>query len=526
MVEKSLGLDIGSKFVKLIELVRQKNNISVTKIISKEILYGDSDSPPPSCAIIAEILSDMLKEIDNKRAPLSFISSTHTIFIRIIKVPNVPKDKMKKVIQYEIQKEIPFSLDEVSWDYSVIEGSSLECEEQEATVVAIKKGWLQKDVEVVENAGFNPVSAEIPAVSLYNLVKIQSNPLPGELNAILDIGALNSNLILYSGNKFWVRNLHIAGEKFTSVIEDHYKISKEEAELLKRKGGSELISKNDLMNIFVLTLDSLANEINKSVEYFCQNAEFKNLSNIIISGGGARLSGIDKYLREKLGINVVYVDPFKNFTNKTGQEIDSYKLNFAVAAGLALRNLGNVPVDINLLEGHLEYKRILKQKKLLRVVSALLFLAIVFCSTALGKINASNKKLRLLKVENIINECREVSPEIKKNTKYLNEILMNLDYFASLLKTKHVSLDCFKVIRATMPTDVLLDNCVFNFDYNKSKVGLTIGGTGASYQSINNFVSGLRENGYFSDVKPISSVLIKDDSSKRDFVTFVIKLEI
>ena len=80
-------------------------------------------------------------------------------------------------------------------------------------------------------------------------------------------------------------------------------------------------------------IDDLVEEINRSLEYYRERNPEKPLNEIYITGGGSRLYGLHKYLTDKLGLEIVSINPFSEFNVKSNGEFeDNSKL--AVAAGL------------------------------------------------------------------------------------------------------------------------------------------------------------------------------------------------
>ena len=41
-------------------------------------------------------------------------------FVRKVKLPPVSHSKLKQVVSFEVQQQVPFSLNEVIWDYQII----------------------------------------------------------------------------------------------------------------------------------------------------------------------------------------------------------------------------------------------------------------------------------------------------------------------------------------------------------------------------------------------------------------------
>ena len=67
--------------------------------------------------------------------------SNRTVFTRFVKMPFSDPKKLERLVHFEAQQQIPFPLEEVSWDYQIV-GRNQELE-FEILIAAIKNEILQ-----------------------------------------------------------------------------------------------------------------------------------------------------------------------------------------------------------------------------------------------------------------------------------------------------------------------------------------------------------------------------------------------
>jgi type IV pilus assembly protein PilM len=86
-------------------------------------------------------------------------------------------------------------------------------------------------------------------------------------------------------------------------------------------------------------LDELAGEIRRSLEYHASRYPEAVVQNIELVGGGAKLRNLDAFLSQSLGIPATVGDPLRNMGGNIPAQARADAPAYAVAAGLALREL-------------------------------------------------------------------------------------------------------------------------------------------------------------------------------------------
>jgi Tfp pilus assembly PilM family ATPase len=84
-------------------------------------------------------------------------------------------------------------------------------------------------------------------------------------------------------------------------------------------------------------------ELRKTIDYYSVEEESLVISQVLISGIGARIEGFSDYISKSLGIDVKLGDPFKNLNiskvDIAGADISKDAPIFAVSVGLGLRGI-------------------------------------------------------------------------------------------------------------------------------------------------------------------------------------------
>jgi type IV pilus assembly protein PilM len=156
------------------------------------------------------------------------------VFSRFVKLPPVQGDKLAQIVEFEARQNVPWQLDEVSWDYEVVSKSDVG--EVEVVLAAMKCEPLNEMHEEVVSCGIKVVGVDVGPLSLYNAFRY-SYPDVDEPALVVDLGARSTNLVFVDGERFFTRNLLVGGAAVTNAIAKEFSIPFAEAERQKRSQG-------------------------------------------------------------------------------------------------------------------------------------------------------------------------------------------------------------------------------------------------------------------------------------------------
>ena len=144
-----------------------------------------------------------------------------------------------------------------------------------------------------------------------------------------------------------LRSSHIinkGSQDITLALSKALSISVSEAENLKRthglKGGPEY---RELTEIITVNLDYILYEANGALMAY-QKKYAKNVSKIILTGGGVLLKGLTDLAKISFQTDVIGADPFSKLETPAilAEEFTRTGPEFAVAIGIALRRLSEL----------------------------------------------------------------------------------------------------------------------------------------------------------------------------------------
>jgi type IV pilus assembly protein PilM len=162
---------------------------------------------------------------------------------------------------------------------------------------------------------------------------------------ILDMGAQSTKL--YILERGILRASHIinrGSQDITLAISKSLSLTVAEAENLKRtfglKGGPEY---KELTEVITVNLDYIFYEANTTLINY-QKKYSKNISKIILTGGGVLLKGFSDLAKVSFQTEVIYANPFGKLETPAfmGEQYHQAGPEFAVAIGCALRRLSEI----------------------------------------------------------------------------------------------------------------------------------------------------------------------------------------
>ena len=335
-IKSLIGLDIGSRSIKAVELTREGHGFVMTGYGQTEVL---SEEQRPDA--ILEVLRD--NAFHTKRVVTAVYGKS--VIVRYLSMARMPSEDLRNAIRYEADKYIPFDVEDVVMDSQPFSDDVMEGADGEMRVllVAVKRALIEDHVSLLNGLGLQPTIIDVDSFAVGNAFELSRGGAFYEEDAdraiaLLDIGANKTNInIFYGGTSYFTREVYLAGDDFTHAIAKRLGLDVEAAEMRKREPGDH---PEEVMEAVMPSFDDLANEVLLSFDYF-ENQFDRDVEEVYLSGGGARMAGIDEALERTLNRSIHRWDPSEGIEVHEGT-VDSAMVRanagqLAVAIGLAAR---------------------------------------------------------------------------------------------------------------------------------------------------------------------------------------------
>ena len=371
-----IGLDVSDYSLKLIQLNKSGRETINIQAISKVELPkgliegGEIINKIKVIEAIKTLLDKPLKGKITSRDVVACLPETKT-YLKLIEIEKSP-NKINQIIESEIEKHIPLSLDDIYYDWQILKSSR---ETDLVLIGACPKKIVNQYIEVFKEARLSIVGFEIEAVAISrSLLKEESPKIKKGKNKrnylVIDIGKKRTSLFVYSKDSpLFTLSLPLSGELINSHIAKSLEIDENQAEKAKIICGLDKTkAKGIIRNIISDTIDNIVEKIDESIDYFNHHFPDKgDIEQILICGGGSSIKNIDTYMEEATSIKTSKGDSLINFNNKN-LNIENYfleiykiksdftegsgdsktmsitqdnRLTYSTAIGLALRNIFN-----------------------------------------------------------------------------------------------------------------------------------------------------------------------------------------
>jgi type IV pilus assembly protein PilM len=339
-----LGIDISTAAIKLLEL---------SKVGARYRVESYAVSPLPQDAVIdknitnVEAITDAikiaLKQSGSKLKQASVAVAGSSVMTKVIPMPASIADDMEEQIMVEADQYVPYSLDDVYFDFEVMGTNKNNPEMIDVLLAASRKETIDDRIEALAKAGLKAKIVDVEAFAMENAFALLIDQLPeaveGQTVAIVDIGSTMTTLnILFDGHTVYTREQGFGGKQLTEEIQRRYGLTYEEAGLAKKVGG---LPDNYTIDVLDPFKRAMVQQIQRSIQYFVSSSANRRIDNLIMAGGCASIPGIDKLVHQTLGVHTVIANPFINMTlsNKVKpQSLSNDASAMMIACGLALRS--------------------------------------------------------------------------------------------------------------------------------------------------------------------------------------------
>lgn len=338
-----LGLDIGSSAIKACLLKESKKSL--------QLVTFDLQPLPPEAIVdgaimdsstIVDAIMEVVARNKIKMKDCALSVSGNSVIVKKIPLPAMSRDELEQSIQWEAEQYIPFDINDVFLAVEVL-SQNVQPGQMDVLLVAAKKDLINDYMNVAREAGLKPIVMDVDAFCLQNMFEVNYGELPDQTIVLLDIGATTINInVLSDGVTVFTRDVSMGGNQVTEEIQKQLNITYEEAETYKKGGDSaEAVIPHEVEQVIQQVSDSLASEIQRSLDFYSATSADAAVSRIYLSGGTGNIPSLGRIIGRTSGLPVELVNPFRNIKGdpKTfnPQYLESVGPVAAVSVGLALR---------------------------------------------------------------------------------------------------------------------------------------------------------------------------------------------
>jgi type IV pilus assembly protein PilM len=391
--KKAIGIDVGTHSVKAVQMSHAGGRLRIEHA-GYALLDRNQVNVDPVIAQ-ADAIIQALTQMQTGQSLLVGALAGQTVVIRYPRLNDVPQDQLNRAIETEAGQSIPYDLNEVYLDWSVLERPPTGEGKLKVLLVATKHEVIESRLQVAEAAGIQYGVLSVDSLALADAAESSQFLRPGETVALINIGSSNVSVhFTKDGISNFIRDVSWGARELIQAIAKGRRCDFNEAERLLRSVGEEepmaaptmaeeppamtLTSEQalgnslldplaeeladlggstpaaavagaekDIADLLALPVSRLVSEIRRSFDYYEHQLYEQPVDRIILSGGIAHVPVIRDTLRDELGVETVQIaDPtsgaFALGRDSEVQPLLDHPAQFMVAVGLAARGAADL----------------------------------------------------------------------------------------------------------------------------------------------------------------------------------------
>ena len=390
------------------------------------------------------------------------IAPSMLLLTKTIKIPHVDEARRAEVIQFEAEKNIPYPINEVSWDYEIISDDGVETE---IFLTSMKSTAADDFCMALSQAGVIPESIEASSILDYNAWKYCG--LENDV-ILLNVGSRFTNLMIAREDGVFVRSIPVGGNSITQAVADSLGRDFVTAEELKRGFfANASLSSNagaeHFTNAATSVMRRIGVEIKRSIVNYRRTSRVEAPKKIYLCGRGSLLPGFAEFLAEDQKMSVEYFDALANVSvsPRVNQELlSSCASQVSEIIGEAARLVIPGLMSVNLLPKHIVEETAFAKTRPLMVLGAAILVAATLPPMFLFTKSISEKTEATAKFQSMMLPIEDRAAEFKKNGETANSLEAKINGLEGLAKSKSNWINLFIDIekRLMEQKDVWLDN--------------------------------------------------------------------
>ena len=380
-----------------------------------------------------------------------------------IRLPAIDKTKVAQLIKFEAQQNIPFPLEEAAWDHYTM--GVAKSGEIEVLLSALKSEVADGMIKVAKTQGVNVELVDTAQAALVNAYQYSYGDLEG-CSLVLDIGAKTTHALFFEGEKFFIRTINIGANSITQEFATETKIRFSQAEEIKLQKGlvglggayaeSEDPHEAALSKIARQVMTRLHVQVNQTLQFWQKQQGGSNPVRVFLHGGATIMPYLPEFFAEKLSVPIEYFNPF------IGVEIDQESVDvaelekvghaFGQLVGLAIREVANCPLEMNLMPSTARLQQDVDRKRPYFYGAAACLVAAVWMGVYFNKTVHSAQDAENIELASLVE--RYSLPESKLSTEVgkLETLKTEADQFNKWIGERFLWADVLQAVRQSMIT--------------------------------------------------------------------------
>ena len=334
----SVGLDIGSGFVKVVEVDHSGDQPEVVRVAMRPLLPDAIvEGEIMDYGLVSEAVSGLFQDLGMKGAEVVTAIGGHDVIIKKIEMDRMKEADAREVIRWEAEQHVPFDMDDVQLDFEITDpdGEGLQ---MGVLLVAAKRELIENKLSLLDEAKLRPTIIDVDAFAMHNALEVNYPEAMRGISGLVNLGHETTTVnILDDGVPVLTRDISFGTRRLALDLQRDRGMLAEEAEKVLR--GENV---DERLRAF---LYERAQEVARGIERataFLETQELgARMGRLYLCGGGVRVPALADALAERIGVETRIANPLEQIQVKSGSVAEREAASIApmmmLSLGLALR---------------------------------------------------------------------------------------------------------------------------------------------------------------------------------------------
>ncbi|MDY6851030.1 MAG: type II secretion system protein GspL [Thermodesulfobacteriota bacterium] len=298
----AVGVSLGPYFMRAVRVGRTESGMRVEGVTSVEFPLDR----PPHPAEIESALRRAAGELLDEKTRLVTGLRAQDFALHFLELPFDRPDKVRRVLRYEVEPLFLTPVEELVLDYLPLPAPA--GQGRTALVFGAKPAAVALAVENFAPAGLDPDAILPDRLGLVRAGQLFFQDRPGNpMRLLIDLDEGQTTLALFDQDRpVMTRSLFYGGRDLTKALAEKCGLDLFEAEKRRRETDLSGTGDSETRTILREAWEPLALEIKRSLAAALQDQN-DVVPTIVLTGGGAIAPGADRFLAERIGLEVTFL---------------------------------------------------------------------------------------------------------------------------------------------------------------------------------------------------------------------------
>ena len=242
-----VGLDIGTSAIRAAQVKTGRGGGAVTAfgqvplppdvVVDGEIRDGEA---------VAEAIAQLWKRAKFRSKRVVIGIANQRVVVRQIDLPYLDEKELRDSLRFQVADHVPMPVEDAELDFEIIEDFQTEGGDHlmRVLLVAAASDMVNGFVQAASDGGLDPAGVDLTPFAVTRAVSPAARGEVGAAGAeaVVDVGAGVTNIVVHEGGRIrFTRTLpNLGGDDFTETIVEQLRVSREDAERMKRQTSMRL----------------------------------------------------------------------------------------------------------------------------------------------------------------------------------------------------------------------------------------------------------------------------------------------